>query len=130
MEVPRTGFESGLQLLAYATATATPKWSRVCDLHCSSRQCRILNPLNKDRDWTGILMDTSQVCYCWAVGTPVLPWMSTTIHLNWRRIIYFSGKQTEDIRGLPTYSKRNIKGILQAEGIWHRLKFHIYIKKV
>ena len=36
MEVPRLGVESGLQLLAYATATAMRDLSRVCNLHHSS----------------------------------------------------------------------------------------------
>ena len=43
MEVPRLGVESELQLLA--TAIATPDPSLVCDLHHSSQQCQILNPL-------------------------------------------------------------------------------------
>ena len=46
MEVPRLGVESKLQLLAYTTATATRNPSLVCDLHCSSWQCQILNPLS------------------------------------------------------------------------------------
>ena len=33
MEVPRLRVESELQLLVYATATAPPDPSRVCDLH-------------------------------------------------------------------------------------------------
>ena len=52
MEVPRLGVQSELQLPAYTTATATPDLSRVCDLHHSSWQCRILNPLNEARDRT------------------------------------------------------------------------------
>ena len=48
------------------TAKATPDPSHVCDLHCSSLQCRILDPLREARDRTHILMDTSWVCYCWA----------------------------------------------------------------
>ena len=52
MEVPRLGAELELQLLAYATATAMWDPSCVFDLHHSSQQCRILNPLNKARDWT------------------------------------------------------------------------------
>ena len=43
MEVPRLGVESELQLPAYATATAMPDLSCVCDLHHSSWQCWILN---------------------------------------------------------------------------------------
>ena len=45
MEVPRLGVQSELQLLAYATATATPNLSLVCALHHSSRKYWILNPL-------------------------------------------------------------------------------------
>ena len=44
MEVLRLGVESELQPQAYTTAIATPDPSHVCDLHHSSRQCRILNP--------------------------------------------------------------------------------------
>ena len=59
MAVPRLGVESELQLPAYTPATQDP--SRICDLHHSSRQCQILNPLSKARDRTSILMDTCQV---------------------------------------------------------------------
>ena len=60
MEVPRLGAQSELQLLAYTTATATQDLSRVCDLHCSSWQCWILNTLSKAKDPTCVLMVTSQ----------------------------------------------------------------------
>ena len=63
-EVPRLRVESELQLLAHVTATATPDLSCLCDLHHSSRQCWILNPLSEARDRTRILMVTSQVRYC------------------------------------------------------------------
>ena len=43
------------------TATAKPHLSLVCDLHHSSRQHWILNPLSEARNWTCVLMDTSQV---------------------------------------------------------------------
>ena len=46
---------------AYVTAIAMPDLSHICDLHCSLRQCWILNPLREARDQTRILMDTSQV---------------------------------------------------------------------
>ena len=42
MEVPRLGVESELALLAYATATAMPDPSHICDLHHSSWQSWIL----------------------------------------------------------------------------------------
>ena len=45
-----------------ATATSDP--SRVCDLHHSSQQCQILNPLNRARDGTHVLMGASQLRYC------------------------------------------------------------------
>ena len=71
MEVPRLGVESDLQMPAYATATQD--LSHICDLHHSSRQRRIPNPLSKSRDGTRIVMDTSEVHYCWAtVGTPTV----------------------------------------------------------
>ena len=50
MEVPRVGVESELQLPAYTTATAMPDPTHVCDLHHSSWQCQILNPLSKAWD--------------------------------------------------------------------------------
>ena len=61
MEVPRLGAESELQLLAYTSATATQDLSHICDLHCSSWQCWVLNPLSGARDRIHILMDTSWV---------------------------------------------------------------------
>ena len=50
---------------------ATPDPSHICDLYPSSQQCQNLNPLSEARDQTLVLMDASQVCYCWAtMGTP------------------------------------------------------------
>ena len=63
MEVPGLGVELELQLPVYTTATAMPDLSRVCNLHHSSWQCRIHDPLSKARDQTQVLMDTSRVCY-------------------------------------------------------------------
>ena len=62
-KVPRLGVESQLQLPTYTTATATRNPSQVCDLHRSSQECLILNPVSKARDRTHILMDASQVRY-------------------------------------------------------------------
>ena len=61
MEVPRLGVWSELQLPAYATAIAMPYLSHVCDLHRSSWQRWILNPLSEARDGICILMDTGWV---------------------------------------------------------------------
>ena len=63
MEVPRLGVISELELLAYATTLATPNPSHICDLHHSSQQCQILNPLSEARDRTLILMGPSQIGY-------------------------------------------------------------------
>ena len=71
MEVPRLGVQSELQLPAYAIATATSDLSHVCDLHHTSWQRQILNPLNEARDWTGNLMVSSQIRFlCTTMGTP------------------------------------------------------------
>ena len=71
MEVPRLGVKLELQLPAYTTATAMPDVSCICDLHHSSWQCRILNPLSESRDRTCVLMDVSQIDFCGATrGTP------------------------------------------------------------
>ena len=61
MEVPRLGVKLELQLPAHTTATATLDMGCICNLQHSSWQCQILNPLNRARDWTCILMDTSRV---------------------------------------------------------------------
>ena len=61
MELPRLGVKSELQLPIYTTATATRDPSRVSNLHHSSWQHQILNPLSEDRDHTRILLDTSGI---------------------------------------------------------------------
>ena len=63
MGVPRLGVKSGLQLPAYARATATRDPSHAFDLHHSSRQRRILNPLSEARDQTCILTEPGQVLF-------------------------------------------------------------------
>ena len=72
MEVPGSG-----QIIVTAasldTTTATRDPSHVCNLHPSSQQHWILNPLSEARDQTHIFMDTSQVRYRWATaGSPDL----------------------------------------------------------
>ena len=49
MVVPRLGVKSELQLWAYTAVTAMPDPSHICYLHCSLRQCRILNPMSHNR---------------------------------------------------------------------------------
>ena len=60
MEAPSLRVETELQLPAYGTATAMQDLSFICDLHHSLQERQILNPLSEVRDWTHILMDTSQ----------------------------------------------------------------------
>ena len=71
MEVPR--LEVKLELLVYTRATAIPDPNHICDLHHSSQQRWILNPLSKARDLSHVLMYSSRLCYWWATtGTPPL----------------------------------------------------------
>ena len=79
MGVPRLGVKSELlpPACTTATATATPDLSRISNLHHSSRQCRILNPLSEARDQTRVFMDASQSCYHGAMmGTPQFYFLS------------------------------------------------------
>ena len=57
MEFPRLGVKSGLR---FDMAWQMPGPRRICDLHHSSWQPRILNPLSEARDRAHILMDTSR----------------------------------------------------------------------
>ena len=87
MEVPRQGVESELQLQAYTTVTAMPDPSCVCDLHHSSRHCRILNPLSEARDGTQKLMVPSWIHFCCTMtGTPQL--LSFTAAMNYWSLIF------------------------------------------
>ena len=68
----RLGVQSELQLPSYTTATATQDLSQVCNLHHSSQQHHILNPLSEARGPTRNLVDPSPVHFHWAtIGTPL-----------------------------------------------------------
>ena len=66
MKFPRLGVELKLQPLATATATARPDVSHICNLHHSSQQCWILNPLTKARNRTRNLIVTRLIHFCCA----------------------------------------------------------------
>ena len=73
MEVPRLGVESELHLPAYTTAIAMWNPSCVCNLHHSSRQHQILDPLSEARDGTCNLMVPNRICFrCATTGTPFI----------------------------------------------------------
>ena len=61
MEVPRLAVKLEPQLLACTSATAMPDPGHACDLHHSSQEHWILNPLSEARAQTHILMGTSWV---------------------------------------------------------------------
>ena len=77
-EVPRPGVELELLPLAYSTATAAPDLSRICDLHHSSQQRQILNPLSEARDRTRDLMVPRHIrSCCTTTGTPDVSFSSS-----------------------------------------------------
>ena len=73
MYVPRLEIQQEPPPPAYSTAIAMQDLSCVCDLHCSSWQCRNLNPLSETRYWTCILVDPSWVHYPWSTTELPLP---------------------------------------------------------
>ena len=90
MEVPRLGVESELQLPAYTTATAAQDLSCICNLHRSSRQLGILDPLSEARDRTRVLMDPHWVHYHGAMtGTPECGYHLISGSLNNHTVSYW-----------------------------------------
>ena len=72
MEIPQLGVKSELQLPAYTIATATQDLNLIWDLHHSSWQHWILNPLIKARDRTCVV-GTSRIRFCCTTaGTPIV----------------------------------------------------------
>ena len=86
MGVPRPGVKSEPQQCGMWSVSATyttAMWYviRICNLHHTSWQHQLPDPLSKTRDWTHTLMDISRVCYCWVtVGTPWNFWKGTLRH--------------------------------------------------
>ena len=53
-----------------------PDLSCVCDLHPSSWQHQILNPVSKARNGTWVLVDASQIHFRWGItGTPAISFL-------------------------------------------------------
>ena len=73
MEIPRLGVKLELSLPAYTMAKATQDPRCICDLHHSSGQRWIPDPLSEARDQTRNLMVTSRIRFhCATTGTPTL----------------------------------------------------------
>ena len=84
MDIPRLGVKPELQLPAYTTVTAMQDPSGVCDLHHSSGQCRILNPLSEAWDRTCNLSVPSGIRFCCAtMGTPLLSFLITVLNCQY-----------------------------------------------
>ena len=83
MKIPKLEVELELQLPAFATATATPDLSCICNLHLSSRQCQIFNPLSLGRNQTHILMDISRI-HSHCTITPTLSWLLSFCAKFWK----------------------------------------------
>ena len=116
MEIPRPGVELGLQLPAYATATAMWDPSHVCDLHHSSRQHQIHNPQREARDQTHVLADTNQVHYYWPMtGTPQKLLIGIIMLNNLSRCIYITHNHTD----LNIYQKALL--IIKSFNLHHKL---------
>ena len=80
IEVPRLGVQSELQLPTYTTATVMQYTSHVYNLHHSSRQHQILNPLSEARDQTLDLMVPKH----WA--TTETPWKKLFLSVQNNRL--------------------------------------------
>ena len=110
MEVSRLGVESELKPLAYITAVATVDPRCVCDLHHSSQQHQIVNPVSEVRDWTCILMDTSWVCYHRPMSGTLHTWLLKLPSLELMGISETRGKEFDKDQ-LENISKKLFVGI-------------------
>ena len=82
---------------------------RVCDLHHSSQQRLILNPLSEDRDQTRILMDTSRLLPLSQDGNTFLCFILITIG---RKQVSQKGMEEEIFRGISTSSVCSFKNYI------------------
>ena len=97
MEVPGLGVQLELQLPTYTTAMSD--LSHICNLHPSSRQLRILNPLSEAGDRTrNLLVPSFRCAMMGSLQQAFLPIaggseIGTT---NWEHVFvfYFKGEHT------------------------------------
>ena len=105
----------------YATATARPDLSHVCDLSRSSGKHRILNPLSKARDRTRILTDTSWVHYCWATTGTLFFYFLFFLADLWHTVFPGQGLTQSMMRPRPQLWQRqslNLRHLLHQSGDW------------
>ena len=103
--------------MTYFTAIAMQDPSHIFNLHHSSCQCQILNPLSETRDWTCNFMVTSHICFhCAIMGIP--------------QSFYFGeGRVPTTIAGLcPGCSSLNYKVLLTSSVSDLRKTRHTFIK--
>ena len=93
MKVPRLGVKLELQLLAYTIATAMQDLRCICDLHYSSWQCQILNPLSEARDQIHIFM----ILVGFVAAVPQWEFLEITFLLNFK----FSDIRVSIVNQLP-----------------------------
>ena len=104
MEVPRLGVESELQLQAY-------------------------DPLSRARDWTLVLMDTSQVCYHRAtMGTPLMSFNAIISYIVLTFYLFLVYGYTSDFfKILIVYLVTLLNSLIDSSS-WSRvvLYFHVH----
>ena len=74
-----------------------------CDLHCSSRQHRILNPLGESRDGTHNLMVPSRIRFCCATTETPFFFLVFLGHHQWHMEISRLGVVESELH-LPVYT--------------------------
>ena len=86
LDIPRLGVKSELWLQANTTATAVQDPSLICDLHHSSQQHQIPDPLGEAKHRTCFFMDTSQICFrCTTTGIPCVYFFKENPLAPWKR---------------------------------------------
>ena len=81
-----------------------PDPSHMCNLHHSSQQCQILNPLSRARDQTCLLMDTIWFHYCWAtMGTHLLQFLTCPVINNYISAPFILWNAAQQNPGLSSF---------------------------
>ena len=90
-----------------------PDPSHVCDLHHSSQQCQILNPLNEARDQGCNLMVPSQIRFrCITMGTP----LSKILSVFFCFFLCHTEVNGPGIKSVPHWWQNQIINLLRHQG--------------